>query len=196
MLLDRDARDTHCASMHIRDKTRDTLVLHDNQGDKALGVSLICVILTVAAVSCVWMGFWIPAIVLLAGVPGAILYLNKTRIETTITFDRSKDRIDLSVKSRKGPEVWDWRLSDLATAEVSEMRRDGASRGVFRPDMIMKDGARVAMRPYHSAGTQSWQTVAAVKLFLGQRLDNAPVGWLPSEEFDRFFEQEMTRLHK
>ncbi len=194
--LDRPNRATQCVDMHIQDKTNDRLVLTDKQGDKVVGIGFACAILIVAAAFFVWEGFWTPAAVLMAGVPCALIYLKMTRIRSTVTFDRSKDSIDLTVTGRSGSGTWSWKLSDLNTAEVNRTRAEGVSDGVFRPDLLMKDGTGVPMRPYFSAGTQSWHAVAAVKLFLGQRLDDAPVGWLPPEEFDRYFKEEMPRLYK
>lgn len=182
--------------MRIQEKTDDRLVLTDTQSDKMIGVAALCVVLIAGASLFAWEGFWIPALVLVAFVPLALVYLKVTRLESTVTFDRSADTIHLSVKSRKGLETWDWKLSDLETAEVSQTRREGVSSGVFRPNLVMKDGSRVPMRPYPSAGTQSWHAVAGVKLFLGQRLDDAPVGWIPPEEFDRYFKEEMLQLYK
>lgn len=182
--------------MHIKDKTDNRLVLLDNQSDKIAGVGLISVVLCVAVAVFAWNGFWIPAIVLPVIIPCAFLYVKMTRIESTVTFDRSGDSIELRVRSRKGSEVWHWKLSDLETAEVAETARKDTSSGNSRPDLVMKDGTRVPMRPYFAAGSQSWHAVAAVKLFLGQSLDQAPVGWLPPDEFDRFFKDEMERLHR
>lgn len=182
--------------MHIQDKTDDRLVLTDNQSDKVIGIGVLCVVFGASASLFAWEGFWIPASVLVALVPLALVYLKVTRMASTLTFDRSSDTIDLSVKSRKGSQTWDWTFSDLETAEISQTRREGVSDGVDRPQLVMKDGTRVPMRPYHSAGTQSWHAVAAVKLFLGQRLDDAPVGWIPPEAFDRHFKEEMAQLYK
>ncbi|MEM1046772.1 MAG: hypothetical protein AAGL24_11485 [Pseudomonadota bacterium] len=182
--------------MQIQEKTDDRLVLTDTQSDKVIGAVFGCVALVAGASLFAWEGLWIPALIMVALVPLALVYVKLTSMASSVVLDRSQDAIHLSVKSRKGSETWDWKLSALETAEVSQTRRQGITGGVFRPDLVMKDGTRVPMRPYHSAGSQSWHAVAGVKLFLGQRLDDAPVGWIPPEEFDRHFKEEMSRLYK
>ena len=185
--------------MHIKDRTHDKLVLFDNQSDKIIAMAMVCAALVFVAGVFAWNGSWIIALLAPAAIPCVLLYAQMSRIESTVTFDRSKDDIALSFTSRKGAETWNWKLSDLDTAEVSQEFSDSPSRdamrGSFRPDLVLKDGTRIPMRPYHSAGTQSWEAVAGVKLFLGQRLDDAPVGWIPADEFDRFFKDEMARLY-
>jgi len=193
-VLDATFRATQTNWMKIQDKTDDRLVLCDDQGDKALAMSLLSGALVLAAAWFAWEGLWVPAGVSLAAAPCSFLYLKLTRIRSTITLDRLKDAISLVVESRDGTETWDWRLSDLGTAQLNEHRRDNTSNGIFRPDLVLKDGKHVPMRPYFSAGSQSWNAVAAVKLFLGQKLEDTPVGWLPPEEFDRFFADEMKKF--
>ena len=193
-------RPAQSAAMHIKDRTDDTLVLYDNQSDKVLAMALVCGGLVFVAGVFAWNGSWIIALLTPAAIPCGLLYAHMSRIDSTVTFDRAKDDIALSFRGRRGAETWNWKLSELKTAEVSQEYSDSppreASRGSFRPDLILTDGTRIPMRPYHSAGTQSWEAVAGVKLFLGQKLDDAPVGWIPGEAFDRFFKDEMAELYK
>lgn len=127
----------------------------------------------------------------------AVIYLHMTRIRTVLHFDKAADTITLDVMRRSGTERWDWRFSDLETAALSTRVKKGSDSGIQRPVLVLKDGTHAPMRPYHAAGTQSWHAVAAVKLFLAQSIaEDAPTGWLPPEEFDTFFADEMKRLYK
>ena len=182
--------------MQIIDKTDDWLVLQDEQSDKALALTLASALLVIVAGVAAWNSMWLLCLLALAGAAGAQFYGRKTKITSTLTFERSSDSITLTVENREGTETWEWPLSQLETAEVYIRHHDGNTSGTQRPDLVMTDGTHVPMRPYHAAGMQSWNAVAAVKLFLGQQLKDAPTGWLPPEEFDTLFADEMQRLYQ
>ncbi|MGR3323637.1 MAG: hypothetical protein ACU0DK_17095 [Pseudooceanicola sp.] len=182
--------------MRILAKTDDSLVLVDDQADKRLALKIFGAFLLGGALFLTWEGMWEALPVALAGVVGLYLYAGRSRMQSTLAFDRVEDSVRLSVEDRNGAQSWTWKLGEIDTAQVHSRGRSGSDSGFERPDLLLKDGTRVPVRPYHSAGTQSWHVVAAVKLFLGQRLDDAPVGWLPPEEFDIHFGEEMARLYK
>ena len=85
---------------------------------------------------------------------------------------------------RKGTHSWDWKLSDIAGAEVSEIYdpedADAVHRSsIKRPVFVLTDGTKVPMRPYHAAGGQSWRTIEAIRTFMGDpNRDDFPVGYL------------------
>lgn len=182
--------------MRITDKTDDRLVLTDDQADKRFALKAASVFLAGVAVFMAWQGFWevLPIAALL--IAGLVLYGKRSAMRSTLTFSRAKDEVELVVEDRAGTKSWTWKLGDVATAEISTLGEHGTDSGTARPNLVLRDGTRVPMRPYHAAGTQSWNAVAAVKLFLGQDLDDAPTGWLPPQEFDTFFATEMARHHK
>ena len=183
--------------MKITDRTDSSLTLTDTQADKALALYGLALVLVVFALVMAWQGDWglVAPPIAIAG--AALAYLHLTRIKTVLHFDKTADKISLEVNKRGGTEHWDWAFSDLDTAVVSTRFKQGSDSGVQRPVMVLKDGTEAPMRPYHAAGTQSWHAVAAVKLFLGQSIaDDAPTGWIPPEEFDTFFTDEMPRLYK
>lgn len=182
--------------MRIEDRTDTTLTLVDDQTDKKLGLTLASVLLAAGCAVMAWEGFYEPLL------PGAVLigamavYWTRTKMRSVLVLDRAADRVTLTVTDRKGVQDWEWRLSDVETAVVNTVGAQGTDSGIDRPHLRLTDGTYVPMRPYHAAGSQSWHAVAAVKLFLGQDLDDAPVGWLPPEAFDRHFAEEMARFHK
>ncbi|MEM0989318.1 MAG: hypothetical protein AAGK00_10590 [Pseudomonadota bacterium] len=183
--------------MQITDRTANTLTLTDTQADKALAINALGLLLSGFALVMAWQGDWGLVAPLLTLSVGAQIYLYLTRLRSVLQFDRAADKITLELVKRGKTEQWDWRYSDLKTAVLSTRGKHGADSGRQRPVMVLKDGTEVPMRPYHSAGTQSWHAVAAVKLFLGQSIaDEAPTGWLPPEEFDEYFADEMARLYK
>ncbi|MET1415878.1 hypothetical protein ABVF61_26645 [Roseibium sp. HPY-6] len=182
--------------MEIQDKSDLRLTLSDNQKDKAAGIYLLSAVSFVGAAIFAYEGAWTFVFLFLLVIPIGLVYLKVSRIKSTIILDREADKIELTVSGGKHASCWNWKLSDLDTAVVSETKDSDISGGFKRPDMIMKDGTVVPMRPHHSAGTQSWHTVAAVKLFLNQPLNEAPAGWIPPSEFDTFFADEMARLYK
>lgn len=114
----------------------------------------------------------------------------------SLLLNRADDKIRLTVKDQKGSRCWKWALSDLQSAEVNTRRRSGTELGSHRPDLILTDGGRIPIRAYHAAGMQSWHAVASVKLFLGQTIDNRPVGSLPPAGFDRYFHDEMAQFRR
>lgn len=183
--------------MKVTDRTDTTLTLTDTQADKAIALYGLGLLLTGVAVVMGWQGDWGLVLPPLGIALAALIYLHLTRIRTILHFDKDADTITLDVIKRGGKQHWDWRLSDLETAALSTRGKQGTDSGVQRPVLLLKDGTHAPMRPYHAAGTQSWHAVAAVKLFLGQSIaDEAPTGWIPPEEFDRFFADEMSRLYK
>lgn len=182
--------------MRIEDKTDTTLTLVDDQKDKKLGLTLAGVFVAGVCLFMAWEGFYewlLPGAVLIAGLA---VYWRRSKMRSELVFDREADRVTLTVESRKGTEDWTWKLSDVATAVVGTVGAQATDQGRDRPNLILTDGTHVPMRPYHAAGSQSWHAVAAVKLFLGQPLEDAPVGWLPPEAFDQYFGDEMARLYK
>ncbi|MEC7763830.1 MAG: hypothetical protein VX874_18145 [Pseudomonadota bacterium] len=182
--------------MRIADKTETRLVLYDDQRDKKIGLIAASVLLAGGALVMVWQGFWEPLVVVAVLILGAYLYWQRSRMTATFTLDRSTDSVDLVVTDRTGTKDWHWALSDIETAQISTVGAHGTDTGTARPNLILKDGTRVPMRPYHAAGGQNWHAVAAVKLFLGQDLDDAPVGWITPTEFDEMFAEELKRHYK
>ncbi|WP_407492575.1 hypothetical protein [Pseudooceanicola sp. MF1-13] len=182
------------------DKTDDRLTLVDTQADKQLALRIVAIALVAIGLWMLWEGEWIILPVTLAGAAAVIYYAKRSKMQSLIVFDRPRNSVTLTVDDRKGRQTWDWALSDVETAELSRRYNDlsdtGPSTANDRPDLVLKDGTRVPMRPYHAAGSQSWNAVAAVKLFLGQDLDDAPTGWIPPEEFDRLFSEELARHHR
>ena len=182
--------------MNITDRTADMLTLTDTQGDKDLAIYGLSVLLGGFAIAMAWQGDWglvAPPLVIVAV---ALIYLKFSRMKSVLVFDKAADKITLDVIKGGKTERWDWRFSELETAALSTRHKHGTDSGVRRPVLILKDGTEAPMRPYHAAGSQSWNAVAAVKLFLGQSIaEDAPTGWIPPEEFDTFFSDEMTRLY-
>ncbi|WP_288928428.1 hypothetical protein [uncultured Maritimibacter sp.] len=182
--------------MRIADKTETKLVLYDDQRDKKVGLIAASVVLTGGALVMAWEGFWEPLAAVAALVVAAYIYWRRTRMTSTFTLDREADSVDLVVTDRTGTKNWHWPLSDVETAQISTVGAQGTDTGTARPNLILKDGTRVPMRPYHAAGGQNWHAVAAAKLFLGQDLDDAPVGWITPTAFDEFFAEELKRHYK
>ncbi len=169
--------------MKVTERSDDRLVLVDKQLDKILGIGAMSALLLFMAYQFASGGTrddFLVALVPVAIVVGLLIYMKRTLLSSKLTLDRTSDAITLQVQDRKGHQFWEWKLSDLDTAELSELRRSGQTKGngQKQPVMIMKDGTRVPMRPYHSAGGQSFNAVAAIQLFLGQDIKGAPVGWL------------------
>ncbi len=170
--------------MRVVEQSEDRLVLKDNQLDKKLGISALAVFLLFVAFLFAGGGDWIVASIPIALAAGAIVYLKLTLQSALVEFDRTTDRVTLSVKGRKSSEEWHWKLSDLDGAEVSETRGTGDSHGGGRkqPVIVLKDGTRVPIRPYYSAGAQSWNAIIAIRRFIGQeKTDDLPVGWISDD---------------
>ena len=115
--------------MRVDEESGDRLVLRDTQLDKKLGISVLVVFLLVIAFLFADGGDWIVASIPVALAAGAVIYLKLTLQSAVVTFDRATDRVTLSVTGRKGSEEWDWKLSDLEGAEVSEIRGSGGFSG-------------------------------------------------------------------
>lgn len=167
--------------MKVTEATDDRLVLVDNQLDKKVGVGLASAVLLFTAYQFASGGGWGFAGVLVAGVAAMVFYLWWTRMTSVFTFDRPSDSVTLVTQTRKGRQEWDWRLSDIASARVSEVRsaESGDTSSIKRPVFVLKDGTKVPMRPYHSAGGQSWQAIEAIRKFIGDpKRDDFPVGYI------------------
>lgn len=182
--------------MRILDKTDTKLVLHDDQRDKKIGLIAASVVLAGAALVMAWEGFWEPLVFVAVVIGAFYVYWRRSRMTSTFTLDRATDSVDLVVTDRTGKKDWHWALGDIQTAQISTVGVHGTDTGTARPNLILKDGTRVPMRPYHAAGGQNWHAVAAVKLFLGQDLDDAPVGWITPTQFDQLFAEELKRHYK
>ena len=124
------------------------------------------------------------ALVPTAIVAGMWVYLWRSLMRSVFTFDRPTDKVTLEVVDRMGRKSWDWKLSDIASTEVSEVRSatdtDAPAQSTNKqPVFVLKDGTKVPMRPYHSAGGQSWEAIEAIRKFMGDpRRDDFPVGWI------------------
>jgi hypothetical protein len=195
-LLITDRQIPQSVIMRIIDKTDTSLTLFDVQADKRFGIKAAAVFLGGVGLFMTWEGFWEILIVFVPLIVGLIVYGRLSAMQSEITFDRSADLVTLKVTDRRGTEDWTWALSDVETVEISTVGRTGTDRGRARPNLVLRDGTRVPMRPYLAAGGQSWNAVAAVKLFLGQPLEDAPVGWISPAEFDTYFSDEMARLYR
>lgn len=170
--------------MRVAEQSEDRLVLKDNQLDKKLGIAALVVLLLFLAFVFAGEGAWIVASIPIALAAGALVYLKLSLLSAVIEFDRAADRVTLSVTGRNRNDRWDWKLGDLVGAEVSEFRRAGETRGDGgkRPVIVLKDGSRVPIRPYHSAGGQSWTAIMAIRRFIGQdKTDDLPVGWIQED---------------
>jgi len=168
--------------MKVSEVTEDRLVLVDGQLDKKLAIAAISAILLFLAYEFSVTGDW-----LVAAIPVLIavilwLYVWFTLAHSEFTFDKTTDRVRLVVRSRGGTREWDWKLSDIKTttvSTVSDSATDTVKSTTKLPVFVMKDGTRVPMRPYHSAGSQSWKAIEAIRKFLGDdNRDDFPVGWL------------------
>ena len=173
--------------MKVTEHTEDRLVLTDSQLDKKLGIGIASAVLLFMAYEFASGGTrddFLIALVPLTLVAGMGFYLWKTLLTSVFTFDRPADSVTLTVKSRRGNESWDWKLSDIASTEVSEVRTnadrmDKIEHTNKQPVFVLKDGTKVPMRPYHSAGAQSWEAIEAIRKFMGDpRRDDFPVGWI------------------
>ena len=173
--------------MKVAERDENRLVLKDSQLDKKLGIGIASAILLFMAYQFASGGTrddFLIALVPLALVAGMAFYLWKTLLTSVFTFDKTTDSVTLVVTSRKGRETWDWKLSDIASTEVSEVRSTPDSQSAVQntnkqPVFVLKDGTKVPMRPYHSAGSQSWEAIEAIRKFMGDpRRDDFPVGWI------------------
>lgn len=183
--LDPPTLSQHAHRMKISEAADDRLVLVDRQLDKTIAIALASVVLLYFAYEFSVTGDWAIAAVPTLLAAAGWLYLRHTRMHAVFTFDRPADKVTLVVRSRRGREVWDWTLSDIKTAAVSTVRgsahdlSDTAGSTLDQPVFVLRDGSRVPMRPYHSAGSQSWEAVEAIRKFLGDdNRDDFPVGWI------------------
>ncbi|WP_375186397.1 hypothetical protein [Pseudooceanicola sp.] len=172
------------------------MTLTDDQAVKRIALTILGVLLIGGGLWMAMSGDWIALPIAALAAAGLYLYAKRSAIRSVLKIDRAADSVTLTVDDRTGSQTWTWPLSDVQTAEVNTRGQQGTDSGIDRPDLVLKDGTRVPMRPYHSAGSQSWHAVAAIKLFLGQDLDDAPVGWIPPEQFDQLFGEEMARHYK
>ncbi len=170
--------------MKVVEKTDDRLTIVDTQLDKKLGIAVASAFLLYLAYEFAISDGLIISVFFVLLVIVLLIYLKRTLMSSTLSFDHPKDEVVLVVKDRTSEQRWDWKLSDIETAELSEKRRADEMRGdgKKRPVLVLKDGTRVPIRPYHSAGGQSFDAVAAIQRFLGQEVTGAPVGWIPDED--------------
>ncbi len=172
--------------MHVKEKTEDRLVMVDTQLDKKLGIGAFSAFLLFLAWQFASGGDYLPALFPTAIVAAMLIYLWRSRMRSELIFDKTAGRVDLVVEDRNGTNRWDWDLSEVETAELSEIRRadETSGNGLKRPVLVLKDGTRTPLRPDHSAGGMSFEAVAAIQHFLGQEITDAPVGWLNPYEDD------------
>lgn len=182
--------------MRIASKTDSRLVLIDEQKDKQIALGVLSVGVVVISLFLAWDGVWAALLVGAVVLAAIRIYAKASRMRSELVLDRDRNQATLEVANRTGIETWSWPLDDIRTAEVSTVGEHGTDSGRHRPVLILQDGTPVPVRPYHSAGSQSWHVVAAIKLFLGQDLHDAPVGWIPPEAFDQFFAKEMKKHYK
>lgn len=168
--------------MKVSEVTDDKLVLVDKQLDKKLAIAAMSAILLFLAYEFSVTGDWLVASIPVMIVIALWLYVWFTVVNSEFTFDKSKDKVRLVVRSRHGTQEWDWKLSEIKTTTVSTVRdsADDTIKSTTKlPVFVMKDGTRVPMRPYHSAGSQSWKAIEAIRKFLGDdNRDDFPVGWI------------------
>ena len=172
--------------MKVREKTEDRLALVDAQFDKKLAIGLMSALLLFGALQLAIAGEWILALFPVAIVAGLVFYLKRSLLSSVVTFDKPADRITLIVTDRNGTQNWEWALSKVETAFVTDVRAADSALGGSRqrPNLRMKDGTEVPLRPYVSAGSQSIDAVAAIQHFLGQEITGAPAGWInPYKEY-------------
>lgn len=141
--------------MKVAERNENRLVLKDSQLDKKLGIGIASAVLLFMAYQFASGGTrddFLIALVPLALVAGMAFYLWKTMLTSVFTFDRTTDTVTLVVTNRKGRETWDWKLSDIASTEVSEVRSTSDPQSAVRntnkqPVFVLKDGTKVPMRP-------------------------------------------------
>ncbi|MCG6884151.1 MAG: hypothetical protein LJE62_10405 [Silicimonas sp.] len=152
----------------------------DTQLDKQFALAALSFGLLLVAVFFLYEGDWQTALLPLALIGAVGWYHLRSKMRSVLLFDRPANQVKLTVDDRNGHQEWNWVLSDVQSAEISEVRKSGetSGNGIKQPVMVMKNGTRVPLRPYHSAGGMSFNAVAAIQLFLGQEITGAPVGWL------------------
>ncbi|MCR9135401.1 MAG: hypothetical protein NXI27_05365 [Alphaproteobacteria bacterium] len=168
--------------MKVSEVTDDKLVLVDKQLDKKLAIAALSVILLFVAYEFSVTGDWLIAAIPVMIVIASWIYVWFTLVNSQFTFDKTNDKVTLVVRSRHGTQEWDWKLSDIKTttvSTVSDASTDTVKSPTKLPVFVMNDGTRVPMRPYHSAGSQSWKAIEAIRKFIGDdNRDDFPVGWI------------------
>ena len=177
--------------MKVTERTDDRLVLTDSQLDKKLGIGVASAFLLFLSYQFAVGGTrddFLIALVPVALVLGMWVYLWRTLLTSVFTFDRPTNSVTLVVTSRRGRETWVWKLSEITGTEVSEVPtthdpHDLVQQTNKQPVFVLKDGTKVPMRPYHSAGGQSWQAIEAIRKFMGDpRRDDFPTGWIHDDD--------------
>ncbi len=175
----------HTEPMKVSEATNDRLVLVDKQLDKKLAIAAASAMLLYLAYEFSVTGDWIVAAIPVSIVVAMSIYLWFSLVNSVFTFDKPKDKVTLVVRSRHGTREWQWKLSDIESTTVSTIRdvasdpSDTVRNPTKQPVFVMKDGTIVPMRPYHSAGSQSWKAIEAIRKFLGDDTrDDFPVGWI------------------
>lgn len=168
--------------MKVSEVTDERLVLVDKQLDKKLAIAIASVMLLYLAYEFSVTGDWLVAAIPLAIIFALWAYVWFKFADSKFTFDKTADKVTLSVRTRHGTEEWNWKLSDIKTTTVSTVRDNPTNRvknPTKLPVFVMNDGTRVPMRPYHSAGSQSWKAIEAIRKFIGDdNRDDFPVGWI------------------
>jgi hypothetical protein len=168
--------------MKVSEVTDDKLVLVDSQLDKKLAIAAMSAILLYLAYEFSVTGDWIIAAIPVIIAAGLCTYLWFTLTTSVFTFSKSDNKVTLVVRGRRGTQHWDWKLSDIKTTTVSEVKEassDAIKSTTKLPVFVMNDGTTVPMRPYHSAGGQSWKAIEAIRKFIGDdNRDDFPVGYL------------------
>ncbi|WP_419911948.1 hypothetical protein [Hoeflea sp.] len=168
--------------MKIREASDQRLVLADSQLDKKIAIGAASAILLYVAYEFSRTGDWLVAAIPVLIAVAMLAYLRFSLVSSEFTFDKTKDKVTLVVRSRHGLQEWDWKLSDIKTTAVSTVQdssHDTVRSPLKQPVFVLHDGTTVPMRPYHSAGGQSWKAIEAIQKFLGDdKRDDFPVGYI------------------
>ncbi|MEM7705026.1 MAG: hypothetical protein AAF358_05705 [Pseudomonadota bacterium] len=156
--------------MQIIEESATRLVLEDTHRDKRVALVIASVIAMVVAVYlAIELDFTVASLPFVLGLV-ALVALWRMDYKATLEFDRSRGKFTHTVTDRGKASESTLELNDIAKAEVSESDPDNSSGDTpspnYRPDLILADGTRYALRDFHSAGTQSEEVVDRVNRFL------------------------------
>jgi hypothetical protein len=155
--------------MKVIEQTATRLVIEDNQADKRIGLILAGIFLTITAVIFAFEGGWQIAGLLLVLAIGLVIYSRHATSIIRILMDKQSDVIALTTSDNNSSLDFQRALSDIEHAETHhhyQGRKDAGDSPLKCPRLLFKDGEYRLLRVYHSAGTQSDETVALINNFL------------------------------
>ncbi|UWQ91053.1 hypothetical protein K3727_20295 [Rhodobacteraceae bacterium M382] len=163
--------------MKVTRNTPDQLILSDTPW--LIGIMLVFFILAFVGpgLAIVSTGVWAGLIfVVFGGGMGVAAFCVFVR-RVQVIFDRSADKIILRRQSVFGYTAVEHRLSDLshAVTETTTSRRDGRTRTLHRPVLVLDDGMSAGHHPIVASYTSGAGA---------QRLTDAVNAWLPATPQD------------